>query len=163
MGDKIYKYVQSNTVLFGGEAGIHFHPIRMKWLHLESTFSTVTGKQPNGEYLPFIPADKLHFEILAEKEKLGVFHDAFIKANSTTAFNQSKPSPEEEMTPGYSLFDFGFGASIKAGNQKLSLAIGLNNIFDKKYIDHLSTLKEVGFYNPGRNIYLSLKTPFGIK
>ena len=163
LGDKIYKYIQSNALLLGGEAGIHFHPIQMKWLHFESTFSTVTGTQHNGVYLPFIPADKLHVEILAEKEKLGVFHDVFIKANSMTAFNQNHPSPEEKTTPGYSLFDFGIGASIKACNQMLSIAFGVNNILDKKYIDHLSTLKEVGFFNPGRNIYLNLKIPFGIK
>jgi len=163
MGDHIFKYTQSNAVLFGGEAGIHLHPPKMKWLHFESTFSTVIGKQQNDDYLPFIPANKLNIEIMAEKEKVGFLHDVFIKVNSLSAFKQNLPSPEEETTQGYSLFDFGVGASIKTGNQLLSIAIGVNNVFDKKYIDHLSTLKEVGFFNPGRNIYLNLKIPFGIK
>ena len=162
-GDKIYKYIQSDAILLGGEAGVHFHPTQMKWLHFETTFSTVTGKQHNGDYLPFIPANKWHVEIMAEKEKVGFLHDAFVKFNSLSAFKQNCPSPEEENTSGYSLFDFGIGASIKAGNQMLSIAFGINNILDKKYIDHLSTLKEVGFFNPGRNIYMNLKIPFGIK
>jgi len=159
-GEKIYKYMQSNAVLYGGETGIHFHPKKIKWLHLESTFSTVIGRQIDGDNLPFIPANKLHFEIMAEKEKISFLHDAFVKVNSSTAFEQNHPSPEEEETPGYSLFDFGIGASIKSCKQLISLAVGVNNIFDKKYIDHLSTLKEVGFYNPGRNFTLNVRIPF---
>jgi len=31
------------------------------------------------------------------------------------------------------------------------------------YIDHLSTLKGLGYANAGRNISLSLRIPFGIK
>ncbi|PIV60346.1 MAG: hypothetical protein COS14_04980 [Bacteroidetes bacterium CG02_land_8_20_14_3_00_31_25] len=162
-GNKIFKYMQSNAVLFGGETGIHLHPKQMKWLHFESTFSTVIGMQQNGNYLPFIPANKLHFEVMAEKEKINFLHDAFVKVNSLTALKQNSPAPEEETTQGYLLFDICVGASIKISNQLLSIAIGVNNIFDKKYVDHLSTLKELGFYNPGRNIYLNLKIPFGIK
>jgi iron complex outermembrane recepter protein len=162
-GDKIYKYIQSNAALFGGEAGISIHPGKCKWLIGEVNFSTVTGKRNDGSYLPFIPANKLQFEIIAEIKKLGFLRNAFVKVNSPTVFKQKHPSPEEETTSGYSLLNAGIGASIKAGNQLLSLAIGVNNIFDRKYIDHLSTLKEAGFYNPGRNITLSLKIPFGIK
>ncbi|HNW98859.1 MAG TPA: TonB-dependent receptor [Bacteroidales bacterium] len=159
-GETIYKYMQSDAVLYGGETGIHFHPKKIKWLHLESKFSTVTGKQINGNHLPYIPAKKLSFEIMAEKEKISFLHDVFIKIISSTAFEQNDPSPEEEEAPGYSLFNLGTGASIKSGKQMISLAFGVNNIFDKKYIDHLSTLKEVGFYNPGRNFTLSVKIPF---
>ncbi len=162
-GDRIYKYIQSNAVLYGGEAGIQLHPKKLKWLIGEITFSTVTGKRNDGDYLPFIPANKLQFEIIAERNKLGFLRNAYIKANSLTAFKQNHPSSEEETTPEYSLLNAGIGASIKAGNQLLSLAIGVNNIFDRKYVDHLSTLKEAHFYNPGRNITLSIKIPFGIK
>ena len=162
-GEKIYKYTQSNAILYGGEAGIQIHPKNPNWLIGEATFSTVTGKCADGSYLPFIPANKLQFEIIAEVKKLGFLRNAFVKVNTPTVFKQKHPSPEEETTSGYSLLNAGIGASIKAGNQLISLAIGVNNIFDRKYIDHLSTLKEAGFFNPGRNITLNLKIPFGIK
>jgi hypothetical protein len=35
-------------------------------------------------------------------------------------------------------------------------------LLDTKYTDHLSTLKEVGLLEPGRNIALLIKVPFGI-
>lgn len=163
MGDEIFKYQQSDAFLYGGEAGFHVHPRPVEWLHFVATYSMVSGEQNNGEYLPFIPAYKLNFELRAEKGKLAFFRNAFARINSATAFDQNRPSRDEESTPGYSLFDAGIGADIKVSKQIISLSLCVNNILDTKYIDHLSTLKEVGYFNPGRNISLNLKFPFDIK
>lgn len=61
------------------------------------------------------------------------------------------------------LFYIRTGGEIKVSNQQILVSVNVNNIFDTKYIDHLSTLKEVGLYNPGRNITLNLKIPFSFK
>lgn len=37
-----------------------------------------------------------------------------------------------------------------------------DNLPDRKYTEHLSTLKEVNIYNPGRKNALSIRIPFGI-
>jgi iron complex outermembrane recepter protein len=162
-GIGIYQYMQSDSKLYGGEVGFHLHPESIKWLHFRTTYSTVVGKQDNEDYLPFVPANKLNFEFRAEKDQLSFLYNPFISANSNTAFDQNKAAPDETTTAGYTLIDFAIGGNLKAGNQLISIGIGANNIFDKKYIDHLSTLKEVNRYNPGRNISLTLKVPFGIK
>ena len=159
-GIDIYQYQQENSILYGGEAGFHLHPIPLKWLHFVSTFSSVIGKQENGNYLPFIPAHKLRFELRAEKEKILFFRNGYISFNTGTAFDQNNAAPDETASAGYSLLDFGFGGKIKFNNQFIYLSMSVNNLFDKKYIDHLSTLKEVNLYNPGRNITFSLKIPF---
>jgi iron complex outermembrane recepter protein len=161
-GISIYKYMQSNSYLFGGEAGIHVHPESIKWLHFETTFSTVVGKRKDGDYLPFVPANKLKVEIRAEKEKVSFLHKAFVSINTGTAFNQNNAAPDETTTAGYTLIDLSVGGNIKIKKQLISIGISANNIFDTKYIDHLSTLKEVNLNNPGRNISLTLKVPFGI-
>jgi len=160
-GIPIYKYMQQNSTLFGGETGIHYHPLFVNWLHLQTTFASVIGKQDNGEYLPFVPANKLNFEIRAEKEKLAFFHNAFVAVNTHTAFNQNNAAPDETTTAGYSLLDLSIGSNLKLKNQLIYIGFSANNIFDKKYIDHLSTLKEVNLYNPGRNFALTMKIPFG--
>ncbi len=159
-GLPVYRYMQQSSELFGGEAGIHFHPRFIRGLHLLTTFSSVIGKQDNGEYLPFIPAHKWQNEIRAEKENLWFLHEAFLSLNSQTAFRQDNTAPEETPTAGYTLVDLSAGGSFVVGNQVILIVLGANNIFDKKYIDHLSTLKEVGLYNPGRNIFCSLKLSF---
>jgi iron complex outermembrane receptor protein len=162
-GSHIYRYLQSNALLYGLETDLHLHLEQLKWLHFETTFASVTGKLDKGGYLPFIPANKFHFELRLEKEKFGKLINPFIKLNSQLVLDQNKTGLEETNTAGYTLFDCGIGVGIKAGKQKISLGISLNNIFDRKYVDHLSTLKEVNYFNPGRNFILSLKIPFGIK
>jgi iron complex outermembrane recepter protein len=157
----IYQYRLANSLLYGGEAGFHFHPSFAEWLHFETNFSHVTGKQRNGEYLPFIPASKLQAEIRAEKEKLWLLHEAYIGFSTETAFDQNHPAPDETATSGYTLLNMSIGAKIKTGKQYAFVSFGVNNLLDKKYIDHLSTLKEVSYFNPGRNITMSLRIPFG--
>jgi len=97
-GLNIYRYIQQNSELYGGEAGIHFHPQQLKWLHCETKYSTVIGVQNNGDYLPFIPADKVSFELRAEKQKLIFFNNAYASFIINHAFKQNKPSPEETAT-----------------------------------------------------------------
>ncbi len=162
-GFPIYKYMQANARLFGGEAVLHIHPPRVEWIHFETIFSTVTGKKENDDYLPLIPANKLKFELRAEKKKMMFFENTYFKINVINAFSQNNSAPEEVVTTGYTLVDLGLGANFGAGNQLMVIGISASNIFDRKYIDHLSTLKEAGFFNPGRNIILNLKIPFGLR
>jgi iron complex outermembrane receptor protein len=159
----IFKYMQSNSTLVGGEAGIHFHPKSIEWIHFEITYATVAGKQANGVYLPFVPANKLKAEFRVEADQISFFYKPFVLLNSTTAFDQNNAAPDETVTAGYTLIDLSTGGNIKWKNQSVFIGISANNLFDVKYIDHLSTLKEVNLYNPGRNIALTLKVPFGIR
>ncbi len=156
----VYNYIQNNANLYGGEAGLHIHPSIMEWLHFETTFSTVTAKQDNGEYLPFIPANKLNVELRAEKSRLAFLHNCFVAARTHTASKQHHAAPDETPTNGYTLLDVNIGASLKAGNQSIVLGMGVANVFDKQYIDHLSTLKEVNLNNAGRNMVFSITYAF---
>jgi iron complex outermembrane recepter protein len=162
-GIPIYRYKQANSSLIGGEAGMHIHPKPIPWLHFETTFASVEGKQKNGDYLPFIPAHKLRFELRAEKEELLFVKNAFVSLTTVTAFAQNHAAPDETPTKGYTLTDLSIGGNLHLKKQLVILSLGANNLFDVRYVDHLSTLKEVGLYNPGRNISLSLKVPFGSK
>jgi iron complex outermembrane recepter protein len=162
-GISIYRFMQSDAKLIGGEAGIHIHPKSLEWLHFETTFSMVQGMLDDGSYLPFIPAHELHYEIRLEKEKMGFLRDAFVLLGANTVFAQNQTAADETPSPAYSLFDFSTGAGIKINRQTALITLGVRNLLDKKYSDHLSTLREAGLFNPGRNIYLSLKIPFGIK
>jgi iron complex outermembrane recepter protein len=162
-GIPIYKYMQNNSHLYGGEAGLHIHPGFARWLHFQTSYSMVIGKQESGDYLPFIPASKLNVELRAEKERLLFATKAFISLNSYTASSQNKAAPDETPTKGYTLCDLSLGGILKIGNQDVSVALCANNITDKKYIDHLSTLKEVNMYNPGRNFCISVILPFNCK
>ncbi|TAJ12584.1 TonB-dependent receptor [Marinilabiliaceae bacterium JC017] len=162
-GVGIYKISQSNAKLYGGEAGLHYHPSFIPWLHLKTTFSSVIGKQKNGKYLPFIPAHKLKYEAGFEKKTWWVFNQPALYLGALTAMAQNNPSQFETETDGYTIFNVRANAKIKISNQLMVVGVSVNNVFDESYIDHLSTLKFLNYYNQGRNICLSLKVPFGIK
>jgi iron complex outermembrane receptor protein len=162
-GVGIYRFSQTNATLYGGEAGIHFHPKSLPWLHIEGTYSSVIGKQENGNYLPFIPAQKFRYEIRAEREKIGFLKKPSIKLSALTALKQRNPSPYETATNGYTLVNFSVNTDFHISRQILNFGISVNNIFDTQYFDHLSTLQPLNYYNQGRNISVSLKVPFGIK
>ena len=158
----VYRYLQSNARLFGGEAVLHIHPQPIEWLHFETTYATVTGKQGHGEDLPLIPAHKLRVEFRAEQKRLGRLENGYLKVSLLHAFDQNNTAPEEEATKGYTLIDCGIGTTVKVSGQPVEVGLTLNNLFDKKYIDHLSTLKEAGYFNPGRNLSLRVRIPFAI-
>lgn len=162
-GVYIYKMSQDNANLYGGEASIHFHPLLIPWLHLKGSCSSVTGKREGGEYLPYIPAHKFRYEIGYEKKSAWIFSNPGIYFTGITALSQDNPGQNETPTAGYTLFNIKVDTKIKICNQFFVVGLIGNNIFDKKYVDHLSTLKQMHFYDPGRNICLSLKVPFRIK
>ena len=159
-GIDIYQYSQSNARLYGGEAGLHFHPITLPWLHMKGTYSSVIGKQNNGDFLPFIPAKKLRYEIRAERKKLGFLTKPNLKISAITALTQKNPSPFETETAAYTVVNLSAYTELTFFRQILIIGVSVNNLFDIQYFDHLSTLKPMNYFNQGRNINLSLKIPF---
>lgn len=158
-GESIYKYSQNDATLYGFEAIAEVvikHDFRIK-----GDYSFIMGKQINGDNLPFIPQNQMDFEITWNKNDLWKFRNFYIKVGSKIYFDQAFPAPYETYTDGYTLFDVGFGLAVNWGKQILNLDIIANNIFDQTYINHLSTLKPLDFYNLGRNISVNLKIPFG--
>jgi len=148
--DPVFLYLQDDAKLYGGEFGLHFHPHPLDWLHIESSFETVTGKQNNGEYLPLIPANKLKNTLRVEFENSAIKNAyAFVTLNHT--FKQDNINSFETITNAYSLLSSGFGGEIKLFNNPLFLRATVKNITNKTYVNHLSRLKPDGISNIGRN------------
>ncbi|KFF16379.1 TonB-dependent receptor [Flavobacterium hydatis] len=152
----VFAYIQDNAKLYGGEIGLHFHPHPLDWLHFETSFETVTGKKQNGDYLPLIPANNWNNTIRTEFKINNWFQDGFATLNVSSTFNQDNVSGFETASKGYSLVNLGFGGTVKLGKTAFDVNINGNNLFDKKYIAHLSRLKTDGIPNIGRNIVLGV-------
>jgi iron complex outermembrane receptor protein len=154
-GDPVYVYLQENANLFGGEFGFHYHPHPLDWLHLQSSFETVTGKQENDTYLPLIPANTINNTLRVEFSTNHLEKSyAFITLRTKLA--QNNISQFETITDGYSLLSAGFGATTNLFHKQLSFNLSANNILNKVYINHLSRLKPDGIANMGRNFTLGL-------
>ncbi|MBJ7879858.1 TonB-dependent receptor [Gelidibacter salicanalis] len=147
----VYDYLQADANLYGGELGLHFHPHPLDWLHIESSFETVTGEQDNDSYLPLIPANSLSNTLRVEfnSKHIQKFY-GFVRLKTT--FKQAHVGDFETPTNGYNLLGAGLGGTVKLFKKDLDIKISGSNLTDKKYINHLSRLKPEGIFNMGRNI-----------
>ncbi|WP_395050905.1 TonB-dependent receptor domain-containing protein [Flavobacterium sp.] len=152
----VFKYIQNDAYLYGGEIGLHFHPHPLDWLHYETSFETVTGKKQDGDFLPLIPANNWNNTIRSEFNIKNLLEDGFASLNVSSTFNQNNVSGFETKSNGYTIVNLGFGGKIKLGKTAFDINLNANNLFDKKYISHLSRLKTDGIPNIGRNIVLGL-------
>jgi iron complex outermembrane receptor protein len=159
-GFDVFDYVQNNARLFGGEIGLHFHPHPLDWLHLESSFETVTGKKQSrslgSDFLPLIPANNWNNTVRTEFKIKNWLEDGFASLSVSSTFNQNNVSGFETKSNGYTLVNLGFGGKVKLGKTAFDINLNGNNLFDKTYIAHLSRLKTNGIPNIGRNIVLGL-------
>ena len=152
----VFEYTQNNAKLYGGEFGLHIHPHPTDWLHLESSFEIVIGKQQNGNHLPLIPANTFKNTFRTEFNINNWLSNGYTNLTVTSTMKQRKVGQFETPTPGYHLVSFGFGGDVSINNLHFNTTFSVNNVFNKEYIHHLSRLKSEGIYNAGRNIVLGI-------
>lgn len=152
----VFVYIQDNANLYGGELGFHIHPHPFDWLHFESSFEMVIGKQDRN-FLPLIPANQLNNTLRTEFAIKDWLQNGYSSLKLESVFDQNKVSDFETPTNGYNLFNFGFGGDIKLNKMKFAANFNLNNIFDTTYISHLSRLKTDGIQNIGRTIIFGIE------
>lgn len=155
-GNDVSDYIQDEAKLYGGEIGLHFHPHPLDWLHYETSFETVTGQKQNGDYLPLIPANNWNNTIRTEFKIKNWLEDGFATLNVSSTFNQNNVSGFETKSNGYTITNLGFGGKIKLGKTVFDVNLNGNNLFDVKYIAHLSRLKTDDIPNIGRNVVLGV-------
>jgi len=173
-----FKFDQRKASLSGIEFTIDIHPHPLDWLHLQNTFSLVSGKLQHAiegsDNLPFIPAPKLLTELRGDFKKAGKhFSKLYAKIELDNTFKQRHPFTAygtETSTPAYSLINTGVGADItdQKGRILFSLNLIATNIGDVAYQNHLSRLKYAsvnlqtgrnGIFASGRNFSIKLNVP----
>lgn len=154
----VYSYAQQDAKLYGGEVAINVAPTSFMKFHTD--YAMVIAKQNDGENLPFIPQHKLNTSVRFFVKGNQVFNSPFISFSWKYAFKQNKPAQFESKTPNYNLMGIQAGSDIKLGKYQTSLLCSVSNLFNEQYVDHLSSLKPLGFYNPGRNISVKYTLKF---
>ncbi|REG93035.1 TonB-dependent receptor [Flavobacterium aquicola] len=159
-GFKVYDYIQNNASLYGGEAALHIHPHPLDWLHIETSFETVTGKLQDGGYLPQIPANNWDNTIKTDFKIGKWLEDSFATLNVSTTLSQKKISGFDIPSDGYTLLNMGFGGKVNLGKTTFDVNLNGNNLLNKTYIPHLSRLATSGIPNLGRNFVLGVAFKF---
>ena len=141
------------------------------WLTLNTVYNMVRGYNDSGapddntNYLPHVPADNVLFGADVHRKSLGpISHPYFGVDEKLTAsqFRTNGPPVASGIpTPGYALTDLHTGGEIVVMKNRVTLDAGVQDLFNKGYIDYNSILKEFDIQNPGRNVYVKLSIPFG--
>ena len=155
--DPVFLYQQQDAQLYGGEFGLHIHPHPLDWLHIESSYETVTGKTDNGDYLPLIPANSFRNTLRVEADsKQNWLNRGYAYVSLQSVLKQNNIADFESQTEGYNLLNMGLGGNFELLKKEVDFRISANNILDTTYISHLSRLKTDGIANIGRNISVGL-------
>jgi iron complex outermembrane recepter protein len=162
-GDRIYRYMQAEARLYGAEASLHIHPHPLDWLHLKASYAMVYGEYTDGSYLPRIPANDLSLEVRLVAEKWKGLRDLYLEGGMDFVFAQNRPAQFEMTTPAYQLVNLGAGFDIQLKRNRIHIHLQCANLLDVSYYDHLSTLRDLGLYNIGRNFMAGLSVPFNLK
>ncbi|KAA9038590.1 TonB-dependent receptor [Ginsengibacter hankyongi] len=181
-----FQFEAARANLYGGELSVDIHPHPLDWLHFENSLSIVYGNNKgvsgqnklsdSAKYLPFIPPLHTYSELRANIKKVSKsIINAFVKIQLEYYAPQNRAYLEfntETPTPGYQLFNAGFGADITNHKEQTLFTVTAlgDNLFDVAYQSHLNRLKYFepypndprphhGIYNMGRNFSLKVNVP----
>lgn len=156
-GLPLYKYEQANSgQLYGIDLGLHYHPHFAHFVHLETSYSYVRANDANGRAFSLIPQARINTFLKFDLDMKGAVKIDDIVLQHQYFFDQNLVAPLEETSPSYHLINLGVNASIGEKEQFL-IGLGVKNILNTEYINHLSRLKNINTPHPGRNFYVSVK------
>ena len=159
-GLPVYRFGQLKQVVYYGiDFGMHYHPHFAHWLHYESTVSFIQTEVFGADQVALLPQNRWsnvlrialnpHWKFSPEDVVIQ-FH-YFAAQNSVAAYENSSRA--------YKLMNIGLNFK-SSGYHAFKVGLGVRNVLNEEYIDHLSRLKNIGFYSPGRNYYISLSYTF---
>ncbi len=151
----IFEYKQINWALqYGADVGIHWHPHFAHSWHLESTISYLNYAS-NSTAFSLIPAPRWNSSLKYEPTMKGKIRIEDVQLQFTYFFPQKNTVSYEWATADYGLLNVGMN-TVFGSKERWKIQIAVRNLTNKQYIDHLSRLKPLGLYNPGRNIIIKL-------
>jgi iron complex outermembrane receptor protein len=184
----VFKFIQTNAVIYGGEVSIDIHPHPLDWLHFENSISLTYAQNLGGngavindsnKYLPFIPPLHTNHVIRAKfDKKMSCFKGLFFQFGLQYYAAQDRAFTAygtETTTPAYFLIDASLGTDFvtKKGKRIFSIGVFGTNLADMAYQSNMSRLKyfdnypvnytgRSGIYSMGRNIVIKITVPFEI-
>ena len=155
IGFAIYRFLQTDAVLQGGEGTIDLHPKALKKFDATVSYALLDANKGDGTPLPFIPANRLSAEL-----KFSPTQHLWFRAGVVNVAAQDRPAAFETATPAYMLLNLYAGTELKWNGNPFTLSFFCTNLTDATYVDHLSRFKYFNLYDIGRNVGISLQLTF---
>ncbi len=152
----VFEYVQlEDGFSYGVDAGWHYHPHFAHWLHVENSFSYVMIRGNDDFQVSLLPQSRISTLLKVAVPMKSKFRLDDFSIQHLYYFRQTNVAAFETASPAYQVVNIGLNAQLK-GNVPLNFQLGVKNVLNSRYIDHLSRLKNIDLPFPGRNFYLSI-------
>ena len=157
-GLPLFKFEQlPNAMLYGWDIGLHYHPHFIHWLHFEASYSHLESDNGSGGYLPLMPQNRVTSSLRFMLEELfdGKFKVSEIIIQYKYHMDRTRVAIAETSSPDYHLLNAAVNLKVD-WKMPLEISLGVKNLLNTAYIDHLSRLKNISLQHPGRNFYCQL-------
>lgn len=141
--------------LYGLDLGLHYHPHFAHWLHVESSYSLVEGEEINGQAFSLMPQSRINSFIKIRPTQKTSFGIHQIILQYLYYFKQDRVGIAESPSKDYHLIHAGidFKWNLKT---PILISLGVKNVLNQSYINHLSNLKNLPLEHMGRNVYVAI-------
>ncbi len=156
MGNGIYRMENVDEAeIFGGELEAEWRPDEIWSLYATAAYTRGRNKTDDRD-LAFIPPWNGVFGVAYNSAGAGFWGDL----NLEWADNQDEIAPGETPTPGWEAVNANAGYRFGLGKTMHDIVLGIDNLLDKQYANHLSTSRGVVLAEPGLNAYAAWKMEF---
>jgi len=164
-GNQIFEYTESRVRRHGAEFKLSYRPLKQWKLELLAEYirSEQLSGAKKGYTLPFSPAPSALIDISWTAKNSKRFKDTYFSLDCKWTAAQHHIVPPEEITAAYQVFNFRTGTQLNLSGSDIQLRLQIQNLFDKKYMDHTSFYRLIALPEQGRNFMLSIGIPFGKK
>ncbi|MBN1292179.1 MAG: TonB-dependent receptor [Candidatus Latescibacteria bacterium] len=143
------------ALLWGYESGLDWAVFPRLLFQADISYVRGTDEELDTD-LPAMPPLKAHIG-----SRWGFTKDLWIEPLVTLVDKQNKVAVGETKTAGYVLVDLSAGKSImRTGDVTHDLVIGVKNMGDKLYRDHLTVSRGYDVYGMGRSFYVSWRVNY---
>lgn len=151
---QIYRYSEAKALFAGTEAAMEVDFMR----HFNYRISGEYVYTYNcDEHIPlsFSPPLGMRNTLTWQKKRVMLYAEWQMIAS------QNRVDRNEDRTPGANLFHLGGSLNIPMGRMgDIEVTLSAQNIFNRRYYNHLSFYRKVEIPEPGRNFQLLIKIPF---
>ncbi len=149
----------SHVSFYGNDVGVHYHPHFAHDLHIETTWSYINTRTPANSSVSLLPPQRLQTALKYSFHGGRKFGLRELNVMHTFMDAQRKVAYMESPSDAYQLLDVAL-AFAYSGKQQWEFRMGVKNLLNERYIDHLSRLKNIEMPAPGRNVYLGIQIKF---
>ncbi|MDZ4722514.1 MAG: TonB-dependent receptor [candidate division Zixibacteria bacterium] len=157
-GLSVYEHRQADATLVGGELSAQF--ALTNWLVLSGGFDMVRGTNTEiDRSLPLLPANRVKAGIKFLTTKLGGLYNPYFSVQLNSVARQDRVDEFETPSAGYELITVAGGTELMFGGNRITIDVGIENLFNVSYRDHLYRYKEYA-QSPGMNVFAKVSVPF---